>query len=64
MMSLTNKVKKAKLSPDMTRYDSSLDDLGEDEELFSPSKEQRYDLEQYVKKRYINPLEEWRQKTQ
>ena len=64
MMSLTNKIKKSKPSPDMMRYDSSLDDLGEDGELFSPSKEQRNDLEQYVKKRYINPLEEWRQKTQ
>ena len=51
MMSLTNKIKKAKPSPDMMRYDSSLDDLGEDEALFSPSKEQRNDLEQYVKKR-------------
>ena len=45
------------------RNDSSVDDLGEDPELFSPSKEQKYDIEEYLKKRKVNPLEEWRQKT-
>ena len=45
------------------RNDSSVDDLGEDSELFSPSKEQKYDIEEYLRKRKVNPLEEWRQKT-
>ena len=35
----------------------------DDEVLFEPTKEQKRDLEEYLKKRYMNPLEEWRQKT-
>ena len=37
MISLSNKVKKGRPTPDLLRYDSSVDDLGEDEEQFSPS---------------------------
>ena len=32
------------------RNDSSVDDLGEDPELFSPSKEQKYDIEDIIAK--------------
>ena len=63
MISLSNKVKKGRPTPELLRYDSSVDDLGEDEEQFSPSKEQKQDIEQYIKKRKVNPLEELRQKT-
>ena len=64
MMSLSNKVRKHRPTPEIGRYSSALDDLGENDQLFSPSKDQKLDLEEYLKKRKINPLEEWRQKTQ
>ena len=44
MISLTNKVNKGRPTPDLLRYDSSVDDLGEDDEQFSPSKEQKHDI--------------------